>query len=117
MAEHIEREAAKKLIDNACAECREACEEFDGFYADCNQCLLHGVKNKLPHLPAADVREVVRGEWREKELLPIFPGMDEHPVLGCSKCDFQIYDILGTVREKYHFCPNCGAYMADTRED
>ena len=43
----VEKEAVRKAFAEACQECRDACEEFDGFYADCNQCLLHGVKEKL----------------------------------------------------------------------
>ena len=56
---YIEREAALQFVFDACAECMDACEEFDGIYADCNQCMLEGVKLKLRDLPAADVRPVV----------------------------------------------------------
>lgn len=73
-------------------------------------------RKDIEEIPAADVREVVRGEWIEKDLEPIFPGMDEHPILGCSKCDFQIYD-LGTVRERYNYCPHCGAYMRGENDE
>lgn len=59
MAEFIEREKALQFVFDACAECMDACEEFDGIYADCNQCMLEGVKLKLRDLPAADVRPVV----------------------------------------------------------
>ena len=59
MAEYIEREAAIKLLADACSECEEACEEFDGIYPDCEQCLLHGVKINLFSIPAANVRENV----------------------------------------------------------
>ena len=57
--EYIEREAALQFVFDACSECMDACEEFDGIYADCNQCMLEGVKLKLRDLPAADVRPVV----------------------------------------------------------
>lgn len=60
MPEYIDRAEVASLISAACAECRDSCEEFDGFYADCNQCLLHGVREKLQTIPAADVRPVVR---------------------------------------------------------
>lgn len=46
-ADVVEKETVKKAFAGACQECRDSCEEFDGFYADCNQCLLHGVKEKL----------------------------------------------------------------------
>ena len=102
MAEYIERDAAKKLIDNACAECREACEEFDGFYADCNQCLLHGVKNKLPHLPAADVRPVARGRWKPHKTKT---GKNWWK---CSACDY-----VSEHKAHHNYCPNCGAEMRE----
>ena len=62
MAEYIEREAATTLFARACGECKEACEEFDGFYPDCNQCLLHGVLKEFASIPpspmcGADMRE------------------------------------------------------------
>lgn len=59
MAEYIEREAALQFVFDACAECMDAYEEFDGIYEDCNQCMFEGVKLKLRDLPAADVRPVV----------------------------------------------------------
>ena len=46
-ADVVEKETVRKAFAEACQECRDACDEFDGFYADCNQCLLHGVKEKL----------------------------------------------------------------------
>lgn len=57
---YIDAEAVNKLLKDACDECRDACEEFDGIYADCNQCIMHGVVKGLPGIPAADVEEVVR---------------------------------------------------------
>lgn len=46
-ADVVEKETVRQAFVEACQECRDTCEEFDGFYADCNQCLLHGVKEKL----------------------------------------------------------------------
>ena len=61
MAEYIERQNVEAAQYDACRECREACEEFDGFYADCNQCLLHSVIEKVKEIPAADVAPVPPG--------------------------------------------------------
>ena len=69
MAEYIERDAVNKLLKLACDECRETCEEFDGFYADCNQCIMHSVVKGVPAIPAADVREVVHGIWLTQEYM------------------------------------------------
>lgn len=46
-ADVVEKKNVRQAFVEACQECRDACEEFDGFYADCNKCLLHGVKEKL----------------------------------------------------------------------
>ena len=65
-------------------------------------------------LPAADVRPVVRATWVVKEMKALFLGMDEHPVFACSECGYQIYDLLDSVKERHHYCPNCGADMRPT---
>lgn len=59
MAKYIEYDVALQFVYDACTECMESCEEFDGIYPDCHQCPLEGVKLKLRHTPAADVRPVV----------------------------------------------------------
>ena len=83
MAEYIEREAALQFVFDACAECMDACEEFDGIYADCNQCMLEGVKLKLRDLHVADVRPVVLCKdckWTKTD------GMDD-PAIYCVQWD------------------------------
>lgn len=59
----------------------------------------------LDELPAADVRPVVRGEWKK--------AYADHEAFGvrpfyryCSKCH------EATVHQ-YNFCPNCGADMRE----
>ena len=94
---------------------QEAINAFDDnkverYYGDVNP---ESVIEVIKTIPAADVREVVRGKWNEICKEAIISGMDEYPILGCSQCDFQIYDIVGTVKERYNFCPNCGADMRE----
>ena len=101
MSEYISREAALQFVFDACAECMDACEEFDGIYADCNQCMLEGVKLKLRDLPAADVRPVVRGKWEYN------PG-DNIPY--CSEC-------MMPQDSECNFCPNCGADMRQAGDE
>ena len=67
----------------------------------------------LRDIPAADVRPVVRAVWIVKEMKALFPGMEEHPVFACSECGYQIYDLLENVKERHHYCPNCGADMRE----
>lgn len=95
VAEYIER---KNL---PCDNCWPT-EFADGF----NYCL-----KLIRGLPAADVRPVVKATWIVKEMQALFSGMDEHPVFACSECGYQIYDLLDNIKERHHFCPNCGAMM------
>ena len=93
MAEYIEREAAivklcqmtDETSHDYCAGISVAVDAIDG-------------------LPAADVRPVVRGEWRlERE-------PDGTPYcFHCSVCDDD-FSIIG-ITTKYNYCPNCGAKM------
>lgn len=86
MTDHISREAATTLFARACGECKEACEEFDGFYADCNQCLLHGVLKEFAAIPAADV--VPGSDFRDcRNELCLHCGFYKHAHEGaCDGC-------------------------------
>lgn len=56
----------------------------------------NAILQAIEAIPAADVRPVVRGEWRKSELF------NDHP--ECSVCSY----VSG---ERSNFCPNCGAVM------
>lgn len=108
--EYIEREAATTLFARACGECKEACEEFDGFYADCNQCLLHGVLKEFAAIPAADVAPVVHARWVEDG--------DNQP-MSCDKC-YCCSNCHGNRRFEWQlkpFCEDCGADMREAPND
>ncbi|MBQ8396684.1 MAG: hypothetical protein IJX53_00620 [Clostridia bacterium] len=74
-----------------------------------------GARKLIEEAPAADVVEVVHGEWEEKyKIIPLYG--DKHlrgtfPV--CSKCGF-IHAAEASVPLNY--CPNCGAKM-DRKEN
>ena len=55
---------------------------------------------RIRNIPAADVRPVVRGEWRERRFSEDVYGAE------CSVCH-TTWD-YGT-----NFCPNCGAEMKE----
>ena len=97
MDEYIKRETVNKLLKAACDECRDTCEEFDGFYADCNQCIMHSVVKGVPAIPAANVRPVVRAEWEAVD-------QEEPRTYGCSACK-------RLSKFPHAYCPNCGATM------
>ena len=70
-------------------------------------CALSGVLTSiLNEVPAADVRENVRGEWIEGR------GDD----CTCSKCHYESLFFYGGKRCKSDFCPNCGADMRGEKD-
>ena len=96
MAEYIDKESVKSALGDACEECIDGCEEFDGIYPDCNQCLLHGVIEKIIAIPAADVAPVRHGHW--------IPVDEQEDAFDCSECD-------AMVSKRVNYCPKCGADM------
>ena len=101
--QYIEREAALKLLRDAAI--KGATPYHIGLY---------GAARAIAAIPAANVRPAVKATWVVKEMEALFSGMDEHPVFACSECGYQIYDLLDNVKERHHYCPNCGARMEES---
>lgn len=87
--EYIEKQAA---IDACCFNCYESnicggtCDDTD----------------RIRNIPPADVRPVVRGRWKDKQLGPW--GM---VYATCSACKKRV-----TLEQRHrNFCPSCGADM------
>ena len=59
----------------------------------------------LANIPAADVREVVRGKWIWSGLLVERPH--------CSECMADAYWVDGYGYMTENYCPNCGADMRE----
>lgn len=55
---------------------------------------------------AADVVEVVHGEWKDDVLIN-----DRFPSVRCSECNIRFCDIISNHRCMWYYCPNCGAKM------
>ena len=73
--------------------------------------LVDMIRGRLREIPAADVVEVVHGEWK-------LHGNDDDlgSTYWCSHCYFQVDEELfyphGYDEEKpYNYCPRCGAKM------
>lgn len=47
----IDADAIADIFNMACAECKESCMEFDGVYADCDNCIFFGVKESFLNAP------------------------------------------------------------------
>ncbi len=84
MKEYIEREAAYATLTD--------------YYHHTTEGMHSALREALSRVPAADVREVVRGKWIGDNRYFGFPNWH------CSRCK-------GEGRGDYNFCPNCGAKM------
>ena len=98
MAEYIEREAAKDAMTS------KFNEDVEMYGVEIPECFdSETANNILDALPAADVKEVVHGEW-----LPIIDANEDgspyQSGVYCSECGH--CDV-----SEYNFCPNCGAKM------
>lgn len=101
MAEYIEREAAIDLIERL----RERCGYDEMVFA------LNWAAQTVKDIPAADVKPVVRGEWKPSALITSGTGSvwRTHGVV-CSVCN-------GFYLEETNYCPNCGADMRGENDD
>ena len=104
MREYIDREAALQSIQELwCDNC-----ETRKRYATvaCGSCGIGDVADMIDCFPAADVVEVVHGEWEY-----YFEGKE----LMCSACKATFWDDNG--HGGTNFCPNCGAKMDGERKE
>ena len=97
MAEYIEREAFIKRLEN----------EADKSSDIINLLILNGIANIVRDeniAPAADVVEVVHGEW-------VYKGIADM----CSICGRWL--VIEQASADLNYCPNCGAKMDGERKD
>lgn len=98
MSDYIERQRLKEAIS---ADCQHL-SYFDESFFDM-------VMNDVDEVPAANVREDVRGEWE----FPTFLDSDENdPRCICSVCGS-----IETPLARHKFCPNCGCPLTDSAWD
>ena len=97
MAEHIEREATIKRIEEAyCADCNS----YNG--VRCRACGTGDAIDMIEDAPAADVAPVVHAEW-------VVCGDGDNVPWMCSHCGKTTAHKYKVIYGKY--CPNCGAKM------
>ena len=97
MAEHIEREATIKRIEEAyCADCNS----YNG--VRCRACGTGDAIDMIEDAPAADVAPVRHAEW-------VVCGDGDNVPWMCSHCGKTTAHKYKVIYGKY--CPNCGAKM------
>ena len=89
--EYIRRDAAMKAVASQYGACRSPAQNR----------MIDEIRNKIRRMPAADVTEVVQGQWENGN--PICPV--------CGENKFKDLDADIWCDWKPDFCPNCGARM------
>ena len=98
MARYIDVEVLKSRLEDFSRWCKDGRKEGVDFVIDCH----------LPDIPTADVQEVRRGHWIEKDL-DNFRKVE----CSCSICGWsgvENYDSYVDIHD-FELCPNCGAKM------
>lgn len=105
---YISREAAVKYIKSE--QCR-TCSDI----GLCGNCAVLVAVKLLAKVPAADVAEVVHGQW-EGEGDGYADGEIVLDVWHCSQCGYCIDDGTDNPDCLPKYCPNCGAKMDGAAE-
>lgn len=96
--EYIRRDAAMKAVASQYGACRSPAQNR----------MIDEIRNKIRRMPAADVAEVVNGEWLRSD-----DDWDSLTTIQCSSCGeewcFETDDDVSLLNYKH--CPNCGAKM------
>lgn len=106
MTDYIRRDTAIELMKKEAAEMSESFEELggeSGIYAEAYE----DAANMLQDMPAADVTEVVHGQWVHSRYDNCSEQFD---IVKCSRCGHEAYAAAYFVRGG-NYCPNCGAKM------
>lgn len=109
MTDYIRRDTAIELMKKEAAAMSESFEELggeSGIYADAYE----DAANMLQDMPAADVAEVVHGQW-QGEGDGYADGALVYDVWVCSNCGHYIDDGTDDPDCLPKYCPNCGAKM------
>lgn len=109
MSDYIKREELLARLNKTLSDCKR-CKDDDTVFAY----TIQGVITTVKEIPAADVRENVRGEWINICNYDRSMGTNYNRWM-CSCCGFRAkhgWEHTRTGRcTEYNYCPNCGAGM------
>lgn len=116
MDDYIKREDAVNALNELCEQICPYSKLQRG--AMCGACTLGSAFDVIEdEIPAADVRENVRGEWQNVVVRnkgdDVWQAIESVASMQCQKCKRwhnEVY-LYGNPTEMSNFCPNCGADM------
>lgn len=101
--EYIRRDAAMKAVASQYGACRSPAQNR----------LLDEIRNKIRRMPAADVAEVVQGQWEEADWREYNAQSCEaicypNAAIACTNC---LCAFKKDALWSRNYCPGCGAKM------
>lgn len=115
MSKYIDHEAAinAALLAKSDADITLVPGPFTNGFIEGAKIKENAILNALADVPAADVVEVRRGQWKLYELFDRSYGRS---VYYCTACNHSA--VVPTVLDEpiFNFCPNCGANMRPNEE-
>lgn len=110
MTDYIERDALIRQIESvSCDHCpnKSGDDEYVD-YAKCTDCHYGAEIEDIADFPAADVKPVVRGEWKPRDLT------FGRSYYYCSSCEMTVDMPTAMGVPLYRFCPYC---MSDNKKE
>ena len=113
---YIEKEAAKQIVKDYLKRIAENAELPDALSDVAWNAAIETAYTAVSRVPPADVKPVVRGEWKEPEGSECVSAFTDDfsinlPSKKCSVCGH-----IAVTFPRANFCPNCGADMTPMPE-
>lgn len=107
MSDYIDKTIARRAVLEPCGKCWAESKKTPV----CDGCKLYGVAQAIDQIPAADVREVVRGKWIGELVDNSILAPFKTKAWKCDQCGYEYVDPYRY--QPHNFCPNCGANMRE----
>lgn len=83
-------------------------------YSKSNNIPINEVYAILKQMPAIDTDPIRHGHWEKIETSKIYDCQNTLPIYKCSFCHTPFVNV--DLKDRYHYCPNCGAKMDEVKE-